>query len=369
MEFNDFNKKKRPLLGYFICAVLGSIFGCALLLLFGPGTLFRNFTETPETPPVAVYASNTTTASAISDMGLAVNKVLPYIVGFSTSTDDKLLAKVKKQFLPKTGVLVDASGYILTNYFVPEGKSQLIVSLYDGNETKGTIVWSDPAMDISIVKIEGNYPEHANLGNPHNLKIGDSVLALGNPDNEKFQRSVVSGIVSMKNRTIMIGTEIYLNNLIQTNADINSENWGGPLININGEVIGINSRKAIAAPGIGYAVPINSVKAIIKSMKKSNIFVAPKLGIEGIDAGRNPYTNYKVDKGIYVCDCLIGSPGYIGGIRIGDTILSVNGTNINTLMDLDEAIYNIGIDGTAIITLEDTKKNQRTVNIKLEAFQ
>jgi len=370
MGFDDFNRKKTPIFGYFVTAILGSIFGCALLLLFGPSTFFSKYTaDAPKASAIIGVAQQATTPQGITDVGLAANSVMPAVVGIVRPIEEKGKAKSDGQVEIGTGVIVDPDGFILTNNHVADSSKDLTVSLYDGRNVLGRVVWADAVLDISIVKITESNLEYAKLGNSQNTKIGDTAIAIGNPLGLKFQRSVTSGIISAKNRTVQLGDNIFMEDLLQTDASINPGNSGGPLININGEVIGINTVKVATAEGMGFAIPINMCKPIINSIKKTGKFIEPVLGIQGIDVDMMAYFNYKVDRGVYVYDSIVGSPGYNAGLRKGDSIISVNGNNIDTLMDLREDLYGIGINGTAIINIETPLKIQKTLSVKLVPFQ
>ena len=186
-----------------------------------------------------------------------------------------------------TGVIVEKNGYILTNAHVSGEKySKCYVTLVDGKTYEGQVVWSNVDIDMSIVKINQKNLQEAKLGNSDNIKVGETVYAIGNPIGYEFQRTVTSGIISALNRTIKFeeeNQEIYMEDLIQTDATINPGNSGGPLINIDGEVIGINGVKITSAEGISFAIPINSVKAVIDSFKNSGKFDEPSLGVFAFD--------------------------------------------------------------------------------------
>ena len=174
-----------------------------------------------------------------------------------------------------TGFIVTSEGYIVTNQHVSGDKnSTCYVTLEDGRNYEATVVWADSDIDLSVVKINAKNLEFLKLGDSENIKIAQKVYAIGNPIGYEFQRTVTSGIISGLERTIKIeenDKNYYMENLIQTDATINLGNSGGPLINENGEVIGINSVKITTAEGIGFAIPINNVKPIIKKLEEKQI--------------------------------------------------------------------------------------------------
>ena len=246
-----------------------------------------------------------------------------------------------------TGVIVTENGYILSNEHVTGSKySKCYVTLENGNNYDGTVVWSDSSIDLSIVKIEANDLKYITLGDSDNVKIGETVYAIGNPIGFEFRRTVTSGIISAKNRTIKLEEEentSYMTDLIQTDATINPGNSGGPLIYPNGEVIGINTVKISSAEGIGFAIPINIVKPIIESYKNTGNFHEAKIGVYAYDKEVIPYLETGVSsnfqEGIYVTEVIKNGPAESAGIKEGDIITQVDETKLNTMNDLREYIY------------------------------
>lgn len=180
-----------------------------------------------------------------------------------------------------TGLIVSENGYILTNEHVSGKKnSTCYITISTGKTYTGTVVWSNSDIDMAIIKISEKKLPYATLGDSDKVVVGQSVYAIGNPIGYEFQRTVTSGIISAKDRTIKLEEneqDVYMEDLIQTDATINPGNSGGPLINSNGEVIGINSVKITSAEGIGFAVPINTVKSVIESFNKVGKFEEARL--------------------------------------------------------------------------------------------
>ena len=246
-----------------------------------------------------------------------------------------------------TGVIVTENGYILSNEHVTGSKySKCYVTLENGNNYDGTVVWSDSNIDLSIVKIEANNLKYLTLADSDNIKIGETVYAIGNPIGFEFRRTVTSGIISAKNRTIKIEEEensSYMTDLIQTDATINPGNSGGPLIYPNGEVIGINTVKITTAEGIGFAIPINIVKPIIESYQNTGDFQEAKIGIYAYDTEVIPYletgTSSSFQEGIYVTEVTKNGPAETAGITEGDIITQIDDVKLETMNDLREYIY------------------------------
>lgn len=244
-----------------------------------------------------------------------------------------------------TGVIVAPNGYVLTNEHVSGKKySTSYITLSTGKTTKGNVVWSNSDIDMAIIKINEKNLPYVSLGDSDDIKVGEKVYAIGNPIGYEFQRTVTSGIISALNRTIKFEEneeELYMEDLIQTDATINPGNSGGPLINIDGQVIGINSVKITSAEGIGFAVPINSVKSVINSFAQTGKFEEASLGIFAYDKSVIPYMNQnnEIEKGIYVASVTKMSAAEKANLRQGDIILSIDNQELNRMCELRCYIY------------------------------
>ena len=244
-----------------------------------------------------------------------------------------------------TGVIVTSDGYIVTNAHVSGEKySKCYVTLASGKTYNGDVVWSNTDIDMAIVKINQKNLQTAKLGDSDNIKVGETVYAIGNPIGYEFQRTVTSGIISAMDRTIKFEEdekEIYMEDLIQTDATINPGNSGGPLVNAEGQVIGINGVKITSAEGISFAIPINSIKNVINSFEKNGKFEEPTLGAFAFDKKVLGYmdTNLAFSEGIYVAVVNKNSAAEEAGIRIGDIILSIDGNKLERMCDLRCYIY------------------------------
>ena len=244
-----------------------------------------------------------------------------------------------------TGIIVTENGYILSNEHVTGSKySKCYITLENGKNYDGKVVWSDESLDLSLTKIDAKGLSYLTLGDSSTIRVGETVYAIGNPIGYEFRRTVTSGIISAKNRTIKISdeeTKSYMSDLIQTDATINPGNSGGPLINPAGEVIGVNTVKISSAEGIGFAIPINVIKSIIKSYKETGDYKQPTIGIYAYDREVIPYLNknLKFEKGIYVAQITPNGPAYNTELKVGDVITSIDGKTLNTMNDLREYIY------------------------------
>lgn len=269
-----------------------------------------------------------------------------------------------------TGVIVSENGYILSNEHVTGSKySNCYVTLENGKTYTANVVWSDSTIDLSISKINVKSLQYATLGDSDNVRVGETVYAIGNPIGYEFQRTVTSGIISAVNRTIKIeedGKTTYMEDLIQTDATINPGNSGGPLINPDGLIIGINSVKITSAEGIGFAVPINVVKPIIEKYMKEEKFEEASLGIFAYDKEIIPYIdgNKDIQKGIYVAQISLDSPASKTGLKIGDIITKIDDLELNKMCDLRCYIYTKSPGDEVNLTVYRNKKELQ-IRVKL----
>ena len=266
-----------------------------------------------------------------------------------------------------SGIIVTDDGYILTNEHVSGGKySKCYVTLESGDEYSGTVIWSDSDIDLSIVKVDKRKLIPATLGDSDNIRIGNNVYAIGNPIGADFARTVTSGIISAVDRTIKIkedGDLSYMEDLIQTDATINNGNSGGPLINENGEVIGINSVKIEEAEGIGFAIPINIVKPIIQKLVSTGDFKEASIGIYAYDKEVVRYLqDLKIETGIYVVSISKTGAAYGKGLLVGDIITHIDGMELNKVSDLRKYIYTKEIGDEAQLTVN---RRGRIIEIKI----
>ncbi len=292
----------------------------------------------------------TTTQKEEKDIGIEemIEEVNHSVVGISKlqNMGSSVLAEdgIEKLGLG-TGVIASANGYIITNRHVSGDKySTCYVTLENSNTYEATVVWADSDMDLSIVKINMKGLQSIKLGNSDNVQAGQTVYAVGNPLGYEFERTVTAGIISAKSRTIKFnenGEEVLMTDLIQTDATINPGNSGGPLINTNGEVIGINSLKIDSAEGIGFAVPINILKPIIDKYNTTGEFKEAIIGISGYDKDIISYIDksLNLDSGVYIESVTARGPAENSGLRKGDIILKIDGMEIYTINDIKEYIY------------------------------
>lgn len=269
-----------------------------------------------------------------------------------------------------TGLIVTESGYILSNEHVTGSKySTCYITLENGKKYDGKVVWSDTDLDLSITKIDAKGLKYITLGDSSNIKVGESVYAIGNPIGFEFRRTVTSGIISAKNRSIKLEENnniSYMSDLIQTDATINPGNSGGPLIYPNGEVIGINTVKISSAEGIGFAIPINVVKGVIESFKNTGSFEQTTIGIYAYDKDVIPYLNSNINfsEGIYIAEITKNGPAESAGLKQGDIITEIDSKKLSAMNDLREYIYTKKVGDIVNLQISRGKIN-RSIDVTL----
>ena len=285
-------------------------------------------------------SNNTSERSIIEDASKSVVGISKLEnSGIAFYADDKNLIGVG------SGVLISENGYILTNEHVAGSKySNVYVTLENGAKYNSNVIWSDTSLDLAIIKIPGENFNYLNLGDSDRIFLGENVYAIGNPIGAEFQRTVTKGIISGKNRTIKIvenDKEMYMEDLIQTDATINNGNSGGPLINDNGELLGINTVKISGVDGIGFSIPINIIKPLLELLEKDGNIPESYLGIYAFDKEVIPYlkSDLKFDKGIYVVSIDNQESLSGGNIMVGDIIEKVDGIEVNKMNELRKIIY------------------------------
>jgi len=261
-----------------------------------------------------------------------------------------------------SGFIIDKDGYIVTNNHVIADADEIKVKLNSGKEYNAKIIGRDPSTDIALIKIkaDSNY-SIVNLGDSDELKVGEWVVAIGNPFG--LEHTVTAGIVSAKGR--VIGSGPY-DDFIQTDASINPGNSGGPLINMKGNVVGINTAIIASGQGIGFAVPVNLAKGVIKQLKEEGEVTRGWLGvgIQDINDEMAEYYGVKGKKGVLVSEVFPGDPADKAGIQTKDIIFEVNGQKIETSRELTRIIAGFHVGEVVKITVFRDGK-EKTFKVKI----
>lgn len=315
-------------------------------------------------------------SSAVVDVA---KKVSPSVVSItSKAVTTGFFGNTQSQEGQGTGIILSSDGLILTNNHVISGSSSLTVFTSDGKQYAGTIIAADPNNDYAFVRIKASGLKAAKLGASSNIQIGQRVVAIGNALGQ-FQNTVTDGIISGKGRPVTAsdqgtgaGAE-QLQNLFQTDAAINPGNSGGPLVNLDGEVIGINTAVAGNAQNIGFAIPIDEIKAAITSVMKQGKIERPYLGVRYIviSPAFAKANNIAVDNGAYIVGdlgnlaVLPNSPASKSGIKEGDIITKIGGQAIDQDHTLTSLLSKKKVGEKVVLTYLRDGKSQ-TVDVTLE---
>ena len=250
-----------------------------------------------------------------------------------------------------TGVVITGSGYVVTNAHVVEGAREISVILSDQRELTAKLVGSDEISDLAVLHIEAGNLIPAEFGDSSVLRVGDSVVAIGDPLGIELRGTMTNGIVSAINRDVTTGGRTLT--LIQTNAALNSGNSGGPLINCYGQVIGINTMKMgvftsqSGTEGLGFAIPSTTVKEIADQLiAQGYVSGRPALGITGESVSSFYQHYYRLPAGLYITDLDENSDAAEKGIVTGDILLSLNDIRITTEEELSAALAGLNVGDT-----------------------
>ena len=243
-----------------------------------------------------------------------------------------------------SGVVLSEDGYVITNYHVVEGASALQVLLTDGRYLQASMIGGDKLSDLAVLQIAAENLIPAEFGDSDTLRVGDTVVAIGDPLGVELRGTMTDGIVSAINRDIT--TEGRTLTLIQTNAALNSGNSGGPLINCYGQVIGINTMKigdyvnSAGVEGLGFAIPSTTVKQIVDQLiAQGYVSGRPDLGISGTALSSFYQYYYRLPAGVYINEVDEGSDAQLKGILPKDILLSVGGQRVTSMEDVQTVLY------------------------------
>ena len=375
--FRKFSQSKNT--GPFLIVIASLL---SVLVGVGIGSGIQHFYSISQTAHAANYPA--VTAQGVPDFVSLVKKVGPAVVNISTTQVRKTAQDVPAPFggedpsnefwkrffggqIPRgpqrqrglgSGFIIDRDGTILTNYHVVDGAEKTVVTLSDGRSFDAKVLGRDQKTDIAIVKI--NAPQDlpvVTFGDSDRLEVGEWVLAIGDPFG--LDHTVTSGIVSAKGRQIGAGP---YDNFIQTDASINPGNSGGPLLNMRGEVVGINTAifsQSGGNIGIGFAIPTNLVKGVLPQLKNKGKVVRGYLGtvIQRVTPELADTLGLKSPHGALVAETTKGGPAEHAGIRAGDVIVEFNGKEIKDSADLPLQVASVAPGKTVEVKiLRDSKE-------------
>ena len=341
----------------FITSLIGAVVGCiifTIMLFFVNPSVFtkNNQTATMDKKEVAPIVIN---SSSIPE---ATEKIMHSVVNIDTKSFTKVEQPVvnifgipafRSQIVPQqgsgSGVLIDNSGLVLTNEHVVHGATEITVTFQNDESYSAFVKGADPISDIALLQIKFNDRDNSDmqpaiLGDSDKLRIGEPVIAVGSPYH--FQQSVTYGVISARGRNLSDQSKDF-QDLLQTDAAINPGNSGGPLVNLKGEVIGINTAIIPYAQGIGFSIPINTVKNIVSQLLENGKVIRPYIGISIQDLNRHlaEYLRYDgILKGAVVIGIAKGSPADDSDLRPKDIILKADGKDLSSSEELRKIIRN-----------------------------
>jgi serine protease Do len=259
-----------------------------------------------------------------------------------------------------SGVIIDTNGLIITNNHVIEGATRVQVSLKDGRTFVGEVVGSDEETDVAVIKVDASDLPAAILGDSETLKVGQFALAIGNAFGLPGGPTASLGVISAMGRPLP-GSDFIFEGLLQTDAAINPGNSGGPLADVNGHVIGINTAMLPFAQGVGFAIPINTVKRISREILEKGRVTRPWIGISGVDLNEAIARRYGIpaSSGFLVAELIEGSPAHMAGIRVGDVIVEAAGNEVRHTKDLLLSLSKQPVGESIYMTVLRTGSRQR----------
>src|SRR5712692_3859289 len=257
-----------------------------------------------------------------------------------------------------SGVLLDAQGHVLTTHHVIDGASKVIVTFADGRVLSGSVVGGDDETDVAVIKVDGQDFHAAEFADSDQLKVGQPVLAIGNPLGLPGGPTVTSGVISSLRRNLSFGPGDGLP-VIQTDAAVNPGNSGGPLVDLQGRVVAINTATIPYAEGIGFAIPINAALGISRQILEHGHVQRPWLGVAGYDVDRRVASYYGIAsrQGVFLAEVSAKSPAEIAGLQVGDVITTLGGRPLAGVADLVDAVRERAI-GDAV-DIEAERRGQR----------
>jgi len=316
-----------------------------------------NNTLTPATPSALPHITD-----VVESVKPAVASIIVGTVGYN------IFLQPVPQEQAGSGVIIEDSGYIVTNNHVVEGAESITVTIPDGRSFDATIVGTDPLTDLAVIQIDGDDLPTVSFGESSTLAVGEWVVAIGNALGLPGGPTVTVGVVSALGRTIQEQSGVTLYDVIQTDAAINPGNSGGPLINLQGEVVGINTAKvtAVEVSGVGFAISSNTARMVVQEIKEKGYVSRPYLGITIMTVTPSIARSYDLatNEGALITRLVTGSPADEAGLSPADVIIRFDGQRIITADDLVLAIraHEIG-DEVEITYIHDSSENTTSATL------
>ncbi|KGM97526.1 serine protease [Clostridium novyi A str. 4552] len=368
-EFIDVKKKRgfgKKILSYILVGVLSASLGGTLSTI-ATIKYYNNKTSTENITPNTPSTNKPSAAPVAMSVSNIAKQVGPAVVGVSTKSISSLdmFGFPEAQEGMGSGIIFSEDGYILTNYHVIKGAKQISVIFNNGKEGKeipAKVINYNAPMDLAVIKLteKVKVPAIAQFGDSDSIQVGDPAIAIGNPLGKQFLGSVTSGVISAVNRQVSVGGE--KQKFIQTDAAINPGNSGGALVNMYGQVIGINSAKigGSEVEGLGFAIPINAVKPQIQNLTKPILTI----GIMCRDIDSKISKQFNLPIGIYVQQVQEFSPAEKAGIEPGDVIIKFDNKTVKTVQEMNELKqkHNSG-DKVEVIVNREGKTKKLTLTL------
>ncbi|HSK66838.1 MAG TPA: trypsin-like peptidase domain-containing protein [Anaerolineales bacterium] len=322
------------------------------------------------TPTQVLTLSSTDVETSITQSVREVGPTVVTVVG-TIPGQLTIFGPTGDQTVSGTGFFITNDGYIITNNHVVEGTQEVGIILSDGTQQTADFVGSDPYSDIAVLKADGNVPAVAALGNSDALDPGESVIAIGSPLGD-FKNTVTVGVVSATGRSIDTGKGYAIENLIQTDAAINQGNSGGPLVNLAGEVIGVNtlvvrqSPSGSVAEGLGFAIPMNTAQAIAQQIIEQGYFARPYMGVSFQPINPEIAARYDLpaEWGVFITNVEPSSPASEAGIQEGDIIIQVGDIALDETHSYVNALFSYQPgDRIPLVVMRDGQQTELQITL------
>jgi len=321
-------------------------------------------------PNQTIVLNNTNVETAITQSVQRVGPAVVTVVG-TLPGQQTFFGFTGDQTVSGSGFFINDQGYILTNNHVVEGTKEVKIVLSDGSEQNASIVGTDQYSDIAVLKTDGTVPAVAALGNSDKLDPGESVIAIGSPLGN-FKNTVTVGVVSATGRSIDTGNGYQIEDLIQTDTAINHGNSGGPLVDLAGEVIGINtlvvrnSGMGDVAEGLGFAIPVNTAQVIAQQIIQQGYFSRPYMGIQFQPINPDIAAQYNLPAkwGVYVTKVVNDSPASQAGLKENDIITKVGNVAIDETHSYVNTLFTFKPgDQITLTVMRDGKETQLQITL------
>jgi serine protease Do len=325
--------------------------------------------NSPTPTPTPTNTLTPATPSALPPISDVVESVKPAVASIIVGTVGyNIFLQPVPQEQAGSGVIIEDSGYIVTNNHVVEGAESITVTIPDGRSFDATIVGTDPLSDLAVIEIDGDDLPTVSFGESSTLAVGEWVVAIGNALGLPGGPTVTVGVVSALGRSIQEQSGVTLYDVIQTDAAINPGNSGGPLVNLQGEVVGINTAKvtAVEVSGVGFAVSSNTARTVVQEIIEKGYVSRPYLGITIMTVTPSIARSYDLatNEGALITRLVTGSPADEAGLSPGDVIIRFDGQRIITADDVVLAIraHEIG-DAVEITYFHDSSENTTSATL------